>query len=226
MADDAVTSDNEDTNSSAADDQETTSHAEDLYPEDNQDQDTSNENDESTDDDESESDSDKEKDDEEGGDEEQLKFDLPDLPEGMEVDTALLDKFSAFAKENGLDQDKAQGLVDLFAEQQIDAFNAQQDSFENMVTQWREDSEKDPEIAGRDGSLLAENTDLANKAFETFFPGAKDIFDSTKLGDHPEIVRGMIKLGRAISEDSIRIDGGPGGEAPKSQANTLYPDMK
>jgi hypothetical protein len=124
------------------------------------------------------------------------------LPEGVTLDPATLDKFKPLAKEFGLDSAKAQKLVDL----QVEALNAQRQQADaawgEQRTQWVETAKKDAEFGG---AKFAENVKVAQAAIEKFGgPALKKALNDYGLGDHPELIRFAYRVGKAISEDSIR----------------------
>lgn len=135
-------------------------------------------------------------------------------PEGVELDGVAVDEFKAIAAELKLPADGAQKVVDLYGKlqaQRAEAFAAQ-------VQAWGEEVKADKEVGG---AKLDENLGVARKAIDQFgTPELKTLLDSTGMGNHPEVVRLMVKIGRAISED--KIVRGTAGEKPRDAASVLY----
>lgn len=141
------------------------------------------------------------------------------LPEGMELDTALVEKVAPVFKELNLTQGQAQKLVDAFASQREAEGQALQEAFDNDVKQWKQEAEQDKEVGG---PAFNENVGTAIKALDRFgTPELKSLLDSTGLGNHPEVIRFMWRVGKTIKEDQPgTTDGGAGEE--QDQASRWY----
>lgn len=134
-------------------------------------------------------------------------------PEGMELNAETLDSFKTFAKDANLSQAAAQSLVDMATGLVANAQEAQAAAFAEQAGQWREATLKDPDFGG---TKLAENLLLAVRARDQFgTPALKELLDASKLGDHPEVVRFFVNVGKATSEDSFV----PGGTKTASAAD-------
>lgn len=137
------------------------------------------------------------------------------LPEGVELDGTAADKFKAIAAELKLPADGAQKVVDLYAGLK----QAEAEAFKNQVEAWGEEVKADKEIGG---AKLDENLAAARKAVDTFAPpGLKSLLNSTGLGNHPEMVRMFLNIGKQISEDGI-VRGNSAEQKPKDAASVLY----
>lgn len=134
-------------------------------------------------------------------------------PEGVELNVDTLEAFKAFAKDRNLPQAAAQSLVDMATGLVANAQNAQAEAFAEQASQWREATLKDPEFGG---TKLAESLPLAVRARDQFgTPALKELLDASRLGDHPEVVRFFVNVGKATSEDSFV----PGGTKTATAAN-------
>lgn len=141
-------------------------------------------------------------------------------PEGAPLDVAVLTQFEEAARELNLPQDKAQQLIDKMAPVMA---ARQTEQLAQLRTDWAAQSSADKEFGG---DKLAENLGHAKKALETFAtPELKTILNETGLGNHPELVRFMVRAGKAISEDKVVLGGAPA-SASQSIAETLYPSTK
>lgn len=138
-----------------------------------------------------------------------------EAPEGVELDAASVDSFKAIAKELGLTKEGAQKVVELAVKREQDRAEA----FEATKTKWLSDVTADKELGA------PENQALARKAIDTFgTPELRTLLDASGLGNHPEVVRLALKVGRAISEDKVIV--GRTGTAPaKDAAAVLYPNQ-
>ena len=145
------------------------------------------------------------------------------MPEGMPVDTALLEAAAPVFKDLGLSQEQAQKLVDFQASRVQAGLANDVDAFEQMIGGWKTDARNDSEFGG---DKYDESTSIAAAAVEKFgTPEFKRLLNDHGVGDHPEMIRFMLKVGRLTKEDV------PGGtSAPQSRessrVNDLYPDAK
>jgi len=142
-------------------------------------------------------------------------------PEGVELDAELSDSVKALAKDKGWDQETAQAIVDLGLKQAQKFTEAQQALHQQTVDGWLEATKTDKEI----GANLEANTALAAKARDQFTtPEFRQFLNDSGLGNHPEMIRAFMRIGKAISEDSLEGRGTTTGE-PKTQEKKMYPDM-
>ncbi len=139
------------------------------------------------------------------------------MPEGVQLDSAAAEEFTAIAKELKLDQAAAQKLADIGAKMAT----RQAEAHAQLVETWTAQVKTDKEIGG---DKLDENLGIARKAIDTFgSPELKDLLNSTGLGNHPEVVKLAFKVGKAISEDRF-VTGSPKG-AETDMAKKLFPNM-
>lgn len=152
--------------------------------------------------------------DNEGAPEEYAEF---TMPEGVELDPALTDKFKATAKELNLSQDKAQKLVELAAEmRQRDA-----ETIVNMRQEWIDQTKADPEIGG---AKLNDTLAAAKRGLNAYgTPQFIELLNQSGLGNHPEVVRVMARAGRAVSEDKVVTGGGSTGPRHHDIASKMFP---
>lgn len=144
------------------------------------------------------------------------------FPEGVEADKELMEQFTPLAKELNLSQDNAQKLVDLYNSKLQEQWDASQNSWENVKKQWGEAAKADKEYGGQN---FQENLATARKALAQFgTPELKEAFDVTGTGNHPEFIRFLVRVGKAISEDGVVGGSNPKG-APRDPAKVLFPDM-
>ena len=162
------------------------------------------------------------------------------VPEKYEVkfgdkpaDETVMAAFTPIAKELGLSNEAAQRLAD-FYQQQTTALaeqtgKLQADAWTNLQATWRSEARADKEyghLAG--GKTFEENSAFIAKGLATFGTPAlnKALIDSG-MGNHPEIARYLYRVGKAVSEDTIRTGGSAGSSgAPRDVARMLFPTMK
>lgn len=141
------------------------------------------------------------------------------MPDGVELDTAAAEEFSALAKELKLSQADAQRIADVAAKMQ----QKQAETHVATVKGWADSCKTDKEFGGDN---LDQNLSVARKAIDTFgSPELKALLNTSGLGNHPEVVRFAFKAGKAISEDGF-IKAGARVPTPESSLEKrLYPDM-
>jgi hypothetical protein len=135
-------------------------------------------------------------------------------PEGAQFDEAVIGAFSEVAKELDLPQDAAQKVLDKMAPV-IQARQSEQLSAARE--EWAAATRADKEIGG---DKLAENLALAKKARDEFTtPEFRDLLNKSGLGNHPEVIRVFVKVGKATSEDGFVAGGG---KTAPADARRLY----
>jgi hypothetical protein len=140
------------------------------------------------------------------------------MPDGVQLDSAAAEEFTAIAKELKLDQAAAQKLADIGAKMAT----RQAEAHAQLVETWTEQVKADKEIGG---DKLDENLGIARKAIDTFgSPELKALLNSTGMGNHPEVVKLAFKVGKAISEDRF-VTGSPKGNASNDPAKKMFPNM-
>tara|TARA_R100001443_G_scaffold93942_1_gene100568 strand:+ start:2060 stop:2695 length:636 start_codon:yes stop_codon:yes gene_type:complete len=154
---------------------------------------------------------------------ESYEFKTPEaLPEGAEIDERILTAYSEAAKEANLPQEKAQGMLDkvmgAMHQQGVETMEAQRN-------EWAEQARKDSEFGGKQ---LDENLGIAKKALDQFGSDSlQELLNGPQgLGNHPELIRFMVKVGKSISEDGY-VGSNQGKTVDlddvATQASRLYP---
>ncbi len=121
------------------------------------------------------------------------------LPDGLTPDAKLMDSFKATAKELGLSQDAAQKLVSMQAEyakstSESLVSKAEQQRAE-QITAWQDETKKAL------GAGWQKELGFAGKALDAFWPPEfRKMLTASGLGDHPQMVAGLVKMGKAMSE--------------------------
>ena len=148
-------------------------------------------------------------------------------PDGKQYDAAVLEPFSEAAKAANLTQDAAQKILETMAPKLAEHQQAQ---VEAVQSGWLEASKTDKEFGG---DRLQENLAVAKRALDTFAPknadgtvsGFRQLLDDTGLGNHPEVIRMLVKIGKAISEDGF-VAGSPKTSDAGGTAAILYDKTK
>ena len=142
------------------------------------------------------------------------------LPEGMTMDEALLAEVTPLFKEVGLTQEQAQKFIDIQAKQNAGAEQNSIDAFNSQMQTWKDESKNDTEFGG---DKFNESLVSAKSALDKFgTPKLTELLNNQGLGNHPEVIRLLTKVGRLTQEDV------PGNEQHKASPEKdrvaiLYP---
>lgn len=146
------------------------------------------------------------------------------LPEGVKP-TAAFEKFSAFAKESGLASDAAQKVVDFSLKLEAESKAQAEADNKAQLAEWESALKADKDIGG---AKYEASVALAKKAIAKFgSPELAQVLDVSGMGSHPEVMRAFVRIGKALSEDSIAgaTQGGAAAERTEEQFHRgLYPN--
>lgn len=132
-----------------------------------------------------------------------------------------------FAKEQGLTQAQAQAQVDresqiLSQVRQSVASEGEAAMLKNQES-WITTAKDDKEYGGAE---LPKNMELAKRVLKKYgTPEFNAILEDPKqgkFGNHPELVRVLVRIGKAMSDDQLVISSAQGNNKPKSAADKLY----
>ena len=154
----------------------------------------------------------------EGGKTDEPKFDLK-LPEGSHLDAGAVEKHTARAKELKLTPEQAQADLNRESELLKTYVEGQQAQLAKTVDTWVEEAKKDPEIGGEGFAKSAETAMRVVNRFGT--EEFKKALNETGLGNHPELIRVLTRIGRAMTEDQLVLPTGQP-KGPKSAEDVLY----
>jgi hypothetical protein len=159
---------------------------------------------------------------------EETKDDKPAVPEaydlkapdGMELDTVLLEQFTPLAKEFGLTNEAAQKLTDIYAGRVQQMQEQQAQRIAALHADWVGKVKADAEYGG---DALDQNLALGKLAMEKIgTPELVKALNETGAGNHPEVVRFFVRVGKAMQTDGL-VTGK--GQAPADPLAKLYPSM-
>ncbi|MCM7102829.1 peptidase [Enterobacter hormaechei] len=137
--------------------------------------------------------------------------------EGVELDTEALKDFEPVARELNLTNEQAQKLVDAYPKILAGVQQRQAEAWQKQTEGWAETVKADKEIGG---DKLTANLSAGQRALDQFgTPELKKYLNATGLGNHPELVKAFVKIGKAMSEDGM-VDGSNQGQ--RSAAEVLY----
>jgi len=144
-----------------------------------------------------------------------------EMPEGVKADEDALAMAKEMFKDLNLSKEQAQKLVDL----QVKLQQSTAQKWAATVDGWGAALKADKEIGG---AALPQNAAVASKALQQFFsPSFVAEVVSGKglgLGNHPEFVRGLVNVGKALSEHQL-VTSQAAVQAERDPAKRLYPSM-
>lgn len=133
--------------------------------------------------------------------------------EGYEFDPRTLGAFSEVAKELGMPQESAQKILDKMAPAMAEKEAARMDEIRN---EWADAAKADKEFGG---DKLTDSLASAKKALDAFgTPELKTLLNQSGLGNHPDVIRFMVRAGKAISEDGFVSGARGAGNTPTAQS--------
>ena len=145
------------------------------------------------------------------------------LPDGFEeMDEDALGMFIPVAKQLNLSKEQAQQVINVHAEVMHKAGEFIEQETQAMFKEWANESMKDSEIGG---AKLQQNVAYAKTAIDQFGTSElKELLNATGLGNNPEMIRLLSKVGEAVSNDRF-IQGKSTDGQPTDPAKILFPDM-
>jgi len=139
------------------------------------------------------------------------------MPEGVELDTALAEKVDPVLRDLGLTNEQANKLAGAFAEYRVSESQRQSDAYAQQVESWGAAARDDKEYGG---AKFDESVAHAQKAIGAFGSPELKTLLADGLGNHPELIRFCVRVGKAIGEDG-GVDGNKS-STPKDPASVLF----
>jgi hypothetical protein len=146
------------------------------------------------------------------------------MPEGVELDTVLLDALAPEFKAAGLTVKQAQVLADKFVAHQQSAAKEQAEGWAKTISDWADAAKADPEIGGAKWDATVRHATSVIGRFAT--PEFKEYLNASGAGNHPEVIRFMARLGAMIGEDAPAVSEAQSKRVSGDRAEVLYPDDK
>lgn len=156
--------------------------------------------------------------------EEPIKYEPFVAPEGVELDAAKVEAFTAIAAEAKLPQEVAQKFVDLYTAELKQLTEAPMRAWTTLQNEWQEQVRNDPVIGGANLDKNLANTKAGLNAL--LGEDAKSFYDAlnfTGAGNNPAILKGLMKAA-APHAPASPVAGSPAKPA-KTAGATLYPTM-
>jgi hypothetical protein len=148
------------------------------------------------------------------------KYDLK-LPDGSPLDAKALDEVSSFAKEKKLTQDEAQAVLERESKRIASYVDAQKEQLAQKQKEWIETIKTDKELGGEG---MNKTIEMAKRVVDRYGSDSlKKALNDSGLGNHPELVRFVSRIGKAMSEDQLVLPGAAQSTGKKSLEDIFYP---
>lgn len=147
------------------------------------------------------------------------KYESWKVPDGYELDSALVEEASPIFKELGLTQDQTQKLVDIYGKHALATSKEAMDSWMETRGEWRDSMKSDPvlgKLVGKDGNFGPDSPlirtvnqaldGLQNPKLVSDFKAAMDL---TGAGDNPAFVQVFHALASRLTEGTTYAAGNP-----------------
>lgn len=150
------------------------------------------------------------------------------VPEGMELDQAMSDRFTPIFKEIGLTQEQAQKLVDGYApilkERAESTKNEAAESYKEIVNGWKQETQS--KLGANAVKELAHAAKFINMMSDTPEEAKllKDFFNETGVGNFYLLNKLFIKAGKKISQDQV-VNPNKQGQGQSDDLKIMYPTM-
>lgn len=147
------------------------------------------------------------------------KYDLKLAKDSLLKEDAL-SALSELSKDMGLSNDQAQKLVEAHEAVLVTYQNALKEAHDKEVDEWGSQIKNDKVVGG---DKFEQNATIANKAIEKFGSNEfKDLLQKTGYGNHPELFRFVLAVGRAMGNDNPPRGGSGMTGQRKATAEVLY----
>jgi hypothetical protein len=142
-------------------------------------------------------------------------------PDGHALHESVVAAYSEVARELKLPQDVAQKVVDrltpVIESAQAEQAKAFYSDIGGAPDTWESAARADKEYGGE---KLSANLAVAHRAMKFATPELHALLNKTGIGNHPEVIRWMYRVGNAISEDTF-VGGKQGAAAPEASKSVL-----
>lgn len=132
---------------------------------------------------------------------EEYDFSEVELPDGMEIDAAFAEAAAPVLKELGMNQEQANKLAGLYAQQLQAQAETQMTEVKKMITGWVDTAKADEEVGKGNWD---ESVRLGNAALRQFGTPEliQEVMVNQGLGNHPEVIRFMARVGKHVASDN------------------------
>jgi len=130
------------------------------------------------------------------------KYELK-MPDGSLLDAGAIERTATYAKERGLSNEDAQAVLERDHATIMSYADAQKAMVSEKLAAWVEDVKADKELGGDN---FGKSVELAKRVVERFGTDAfKKALNESGLGNHPELVRVFVRIGRSMAEDTLVV---------------------
>jgi hypothetical protein len=136
-----------------------------------------------------------------------------EVPKELEqhVDKAVLEKFTAFAKAEGLTAEHASKALKFHLEHTAAATKSQYEAVDKQAKAWLDEVKADKELGG--AKFDETKADVGRALTKFADKSLREELDAMGISNHPGLVRMMAKVGAMLREDSGGIPGAGAGRA-------------
>ena len=123
------------------------------------------------------------------------------LPKDSTLDEGYVHELADFAKSNKLTNGEAQSILEREHNLKATIIEGQQEELAEAMEEWNASAKSDSEIGGDN---YDESTILAKRVVDQFgTPALKKALNDTGLGNHPELIRIMNRVGKHLKDDAL-----------------------
>lgn len=146
------------------------------------------------------------------------KYELT-MPKDSTLDASHLERIAAEAKAQGLSNEEAQALLERDSQLHADFTKKEKEKVEGYITQWAQDAMNDKEVGGQS---FKENAEISFRFIKHYgTPELVKFLEDTGLGNHPEVMRVVVRAAKDMGVDKF-VQSGKTGEPAKTMAETFY----
>lgn len=165
------------------------------------------------------------------------KYEGLKLPDKVTVDSALVERTAAIARELGLPQDKAQKTLDFIASEAarerdaaLSAYSPPSEQFpeggklwKEQDTAWKAAALTDKDLGNGKPDQLKASVDLAKKVLAKFGDEESINFVDSALGSSPAVLRILVRVGKAMGEKELVTSTGKPSDERLPDKDVFYP---
>ena len=147
------------------------------------------------------------------------------LPDGMKLDEAEATKFTSILGAHKVPQEAAQELINLYVHDVQHLVEVQRDMWNRTQEDWKNSVRADPELGGNRIETVLKT---ANSLIQQYGGSSEEktkltqALSLTGAGNHPEIVRFLYRVGKALAEPKPVPAPSPSKPAPQSRSAARY----
>lgn len=147
------------------------------------------------------------------------------LPEGFTLEGERRDQAHALFRDLGLDQERAQKLVDFYVAEQAATAGDVQTAIQSAIDTQREEWGR--QAVAELGDRYQEEMSYARTAVQAVnSPKLEAAFIELGWGNHPELVKAFATFGRMMRDSPMDTGRGGAAQADKPLHERMYPGMK